>query len=392
MKTDKEFKSIIPPLTDEELSMLESSLLAEGCRDALVVWGDILLDGHNRLEICRKHGIEYRVVKLSLPSREAAKEWIIINQFARRNLTTFSRAELALRLKPIFAAKAKERQKKAGGAVIQKSGEAPIRTDKELATVAGVSHDTIAKAEYVRDHASEAVKADLRKHGGKSLNSAVKDLKEKRQRSTREAKRQEAAAGVTINERIIVGDFRKHADRVADGSVSLIFTDPPYDRKASKMLPALAEFAAAKLADGGSLLCYVGQTQLPTALDAFREHLRYWWTVACIHSGGSTVMREYGINAAWKAVLWFVKGTRDNNSIMVSDVMSGGREKSHHDWQQAQSEAAYWIEKLTAKDGLVCDPFIGGGTTAAAAKSLGRQWIGFEISDDVARIASERVQ
>ena len=157
------------------------------------------------------------------------------------------------------------------------------------------------------------------------------------------------------------------------------------------MLPALAEFAAEKLADGGSLICYVGQTQLPAAMDALRLHLRYWWTIACVHAGRSTVMREYGINAGWKAVLWFVKGTRDNNSIMVNDVMSGGEEKSHHDWQQSQSEAEYWIEKLCPKDGIVCDPFLGGGTTGAAAQKLGRQWIGFEIDADNAKISSKRI-
>jgi 16S rRNA G966 N2-methylase RsmD len=222
-------------------------------------------------------------------------------------------------------------------------------------------------------------------------NRVIKLVKEKRQRGDRKKKRNQAAAGTKLDDRIIVGDFRQHSDKVADGSLSLIFTDPPYDREASKMLPKLAEFAATKLAEGGSLICYVGQTQLPAALDALRLHLRYWWTIACVHAGRSTVMREYGINAGWKAVLWFVKGTRDDNSIMVNDVMSGGEEKEHHDWQQSQSEAEYWIEKLCPQDGIVCDPFLGGGTTGAAAEKLNRQWIGFEIDPDTAKTASKRV-
>lgn len=102
-------------------------------------------------------------------------------------------------------------------------------------------------------------------------------------------------------------------------------------------------------------------------------------------------MREYGVNAGWKAVLWFVRGTRDENTVMVSDVMSGGEEKSHHDWQQAESEARYWIEKLCPPDGIVCDPFLGGGTTGAAAQSLGRRWIGFEIDENSAAICRSRV-
>ena len=102
-------------------------------------------------------------------------------------------------------------------------------------------------------------------------------------------------------------------------------------------------------------------------------------------------MHEYGVNAGWKAVLWFVKGTRDDNSVFVSDVMSGGKEKALHDWQQAESEAAYWIAKLCPVDGLVCDPFLGSGTTGAAATRLGRRWIGFERDEATGAIARKRV-
>jgi 16S rRNA G966 N2-methylase RsmD len=260
---------------------------------------------------------------------------------------------------------------------------------------AGISKKTSSRAQALAAVPLEKFEAAIAVAPDKELNHnrVVKDLTEDRQREARQKKRTEAAGEIlSTDDRIIVGDFRALAHRIADGSLSLIFTDPPYDREASKMLPALAEFAARKLADGGSLICYVGQTQLPAAMDAFRLRLRYWWTIACVHAGRSTVMREYGINAGWKAVLWFVKGTRDNNSIMVNDVMSGGEEKSHHDWQQSESEAAYWIEKLCPPGGLVCDPFIGGGTTAAAAKAVGRKWIGFEIDPQTAAIASGRIK
>jgi hypothetical protein len=87
MQIDKEFKELIPPLSDEERANLEASILAEGCRDALVVWDGILLDGHNRYEICTRHDIAYKVVEIQLPDREAAKDWMDKNQLGRRNLT-----------------------------------------------------------------------------------------------------------------------------------------------------------------------------------------------------------------------------------------------------------------------------------------------------------------
>lgn len=71
IQIDSEFKNLIPPLSSEERQGLESSLLKEGCRDALVLWGDILIDGHNRYEICTKHNIPYKTVQKEFESREA---------------------------------------------------------------------------------------------------------------------------------------------------------------------------------------------------------------------------------------------------------------------------------------------------------------------------------
>ncbi len=89
IQIDPEFKSLIPPLGASEREQLESNLLAEGCRDPLVVWKgrNILLDGHNRYEICTSEGIEFSTVSIDLPDRDAALDWIIRNQLGRRNLT-----------------------------------------------------------------------------------------------------------------------------------------------------------------------------------------------------------------------------------------------------------------------------------------------------------------
>lgn len=112
---DKEFESMIPPLSSEEFAQLEENCVKDGIRDPLVVWelpdGDILVDGHNRWKISAKHaGIRFNVVKMHFENRDAAKEWILKNQLGRRNLPSYVRAQLALRLKPIIAEKAKKRQ------------------------------------------------------------------------------------------------------------------------------------------------------------------------------------------------------------------------------------------------------------------------------------------
>jgi hypothetical protein len=92
VEVDPEFKTLISPLTDDELKGLETKLLNEGFKEPLKGWAHdgimTLLDGHNRLEICRRLGIKYRVEPVKgIEGRESAKKWIIDNQLSRRNLT-----------------------------------------------------------------------------------------------------------------------------------------------------------------------------------------------------------------------------------------------------------------------------------------------------------------
>ncbi len=176
LTVDKELESLIPPLSSEEFAQLEENCVKDGIRDPLVVWelpgGDILVHGHNRWKISAKHaGIRFNVVKMHFENRDAAKEWILKNQLGRRNLPSYVRAQLALRLKPIIAekAKAKEHERKTTCQNSDKSYD----TKKELATIAGVSHDTIHKVEVVEKHGTPEIKAKARS-GEISTNEAYR--------------------------------------------------------------------------------------------------------------------------------------------------------------------------------------------------------------------------
>ena len=181
MKIDTEFKSLIPPLTTEEYAGLETSIIQEGCRDALITWQGIIVDGHNRYEICQKHGLSFNTMGMAFENREQAKEWIILNQFGRRNLNAYDRSLLALRLKELFAEKAKVNLKVYGGnqhepAPCQKSDNIQIDTKKELAKIAGVSHDTIHKVEVIERTAPEEIKQKI-KNGNLTINKAYTNIK-----------------------------------------------------------------------------------------------------------------------------------------------------------------------------------------------------------------------
>ena len=91
LRINEQLRKWITPLTNDEYSNLEKSILAEGCRDALLVWGDTIIDGHNRFEICSRHGIKFITKEMRFENIEDVKDWIDFNQLSRRNLTDSQR-------------------------------------------------------------------------------------------------------------------------------------------------------------------------------------------------------------------------------------------------------------------------------------------------------------
>lgn len=106
IRIDDGLRAYIDPLTEDEHEALERSLLAEGCRDALVLWGDLLVDGHNRYALCQKHGIEFQTRQnTTFKSIEDVHLWMIENHLGRRSVSDFQRGVLALRKKEILLAR-----------------------------------------------------------------------------------------------------------------------------------------------------------------------------------------------------------------------------------------------------------------------------------------------
>ena len=124
-----------------------------------------------------KWDMPYAVDEMYFKSRDEVVRWIILNQFGRRNLSAYDRSVLALKLKPVIAEKAKEKLSTHTEHGYQKSDKA-VSTNKELAKVAGVSHDTIHKVETIEAKASEPVKQQVRA-GEKSINQAYLEIKDK---------------------------------------------------------------------------------------------------------------------------------------------------------------------------------------------------------------------
>jgi len=183
---DPELQELCPALSRGEEKQLEDNLIAEGCREPLIVWKEknLLLDGHNRFRLCAKNVILYDIIEISLPDREEALLWIIRNQLGRRNLSTFAKAELALKLETILKAEAKDNQGKRYDKLDEKPRSKATR--KKLAEIAGTSENTIQRVNAIIDRADPDIKEQVRA-GAMSINQAYKKV----QRDTNEAKRLE---------------------------------------------------------------------------------------------------------------------------------------------------------------------------------------------------------
>lgn len=193
LRVDDDFRSLIPPLTDDEYSRLERSIIAEGVRDPIITWNGTIVDGHNRYRICQEHGIAFKTAEIVFGSKDAAKIWIIENQFARRNLNSYQKSVLALQLEPLYAAEARRRMLAGKSDPSQNSDEGSrIRTDERLAQVAGVSRDTIRKVKAIETEAAKgnevAIEArqKLMDGGSSSIHGAYVAITGDRKPRTRE--------------------------------------------------------------------------------------------------------------------------------------------------------------------------------------------------------------
>ena len=185
---DDGFKGLLPSLSEGDIRKLKRSILKDGCREKLTVWKEenLLIDGHHRYEICNNHNRRYEVVRKSFKSRDEVVAWMLENQKGRRNMNKFQWAEVALRNKKSIVAVAKERQRGKGGAGYQKSDKA-VHALKEMAKLAGMSHDTLHKVEFILKEAAanpdnERLQRQVDKlrkgEAGVSINSVYEALQE----------------------------------------------------------------------------------------------------------------------------------------------------------------------------------------------------------------------
>ena len=177
LQVDNDFASLIPPLNKDEYSHLEQSILHEGCRDPIITWNGIIVDGHHRFKICKEHNVPFKTVHKEFASRDEVFLWILNNQLARRNLNAFRRIEMARNYERAVKAQAKARQGTRND-IKQLSGNfsgmsLPTGRDArdELGAMAGVSGNTYQHAIYVLNNAPVPI-IEAARNNSISINAA----------------------------------------------------------------------------------------------------------------------------------------------------------------------------------------------------------------------------
>lgn len=223
------FRDLIQSLTADEFKQLEDNVLAEGIRDAIVVWNDTIVDGHNRYQLAQKHSLQFDLHEVDFNSQDEAVLWIIDNQLGRRNLTDFVKLELQQKRADVLYERGKSIKSEvainrgfAGNqhtkvddlSIVDKTcrTEPAHNTQKEIAESLNWGTGKVARGQYVIKHAPEEVKEKLRA-GELSMNEAYKAIK------TEEKK-------AIVQEQIQV--LKEKEVQPSTGIYDVIVIDPPW--------------------------------------------------------------------------------------------------------------------------------------------------------------------
>jgi hypothetical protein len=430
----QEYEALLPKLSPAEFESLKQSIEEIGLQIPLIVnqYG-ILLDGHHRYRAWQELGFvqQPKILLREFNDPLLEKKFIIKLNRDRRHLTAFQRIEFEFELEGIENELAKKRMSTAGregagkrwtkkGSDNYHDGNAnddrvvknytPPKelndADKALrsspkgrvidvsARNAHVSPMTYFKGREIIRNAPEEIKEKLRSDKLK-INKAFQQLQRQRLKeeliksSGKESKLELTITGT----KLLLGDFIEKSKTVADNSIDLIFTDPPYGKQWLPLYEKLAGTAFRVLKYGGSLVTTLGQHLIPEVIGYMQEAgLNYHWILSVKLAGPFSRFHARNVVIMTKPLLWVIKGDKSNAVDYISDfIESTTPKKVVHDWEQSTVEAEHVISRLTVENQILFDPMMGSGTAGIAALKLNRKFIGIEIDKQRFEIAKMRI-
>jgi site-specific DNA-methyltransferase (adenine-specific) len=381
---------LFPMLAGEELKELANDIHQNGLLQPIVMQGDTLLDGRNRLAACKLASVEPFFMQYEGDSPVA---FIIAANLKRRHLDKGQKIALGIEIEPYFAEEAKKRQAHGqtapGRTLVENVPQALPRSRDQAALAVGISGKTLSAAKAIKAKSPE--KFEKIKDGKLTIAKAKKEIKAEEDKEALEKAQQEITEEKRNNLKSVCSLYVCSCVELFEKGIrpDAVITDPPYSEG---FLPVFTELAVSCAKCGVPLVAVMsGQTYLPEVFKRLCEHLKYRWTLAYLTPGGQSVQQwQAKVNTFWKPVLLFGEA-----SEWIGDVASGrpnDNDKRFHRWGQSESGMADLIERLTKPGQLICDPFLGGGSTAIIALSLGRRFIGCDIDPECVEKTRQRVE
>lgn len=435
---DEEFKALNGYLTKAEYATLESLIAQDGCRDAIVLWGSTIVDGHNRYEICMAHGFPYKTISVEFTDRDDAARWIYDNQNGRRNWNDFTRGEAKAKLKPILTLKAKQNLVTSTGGINARpltnlSKAEPMNVRKHLAEASGVSEGQFAKIQFLAEKAPEPVKEKLRAGDTTIHAEYTKIVREQKQKLKSDATTSAIEASVAIPPTATIYNDNAilQMERMAKNGflADLIATDPPYGQDAAdwdefKSEEAYESFAKAWITRAASCLRPGGSLYVFGTFRSLCPTMR-WAQVAGLEFR-TEIVWDYlnGAGGLWSRrhdlILYFTKPggepTFNKSAVQLErhedhireyrgveytakspgtvwrfpTVDGSSSERVDHPTQKPLELMRRIIRASSNPGEIVLDPFAGSGTTLLAAIQEGRLAFGIEQDERYAKLCHAR--
>jgi hypothetical protein len=428
---NNEFKNLLPPLSDEERTELEDAIIRDGCRDAILVWSEhnIIVDGHNRYEICTSRGVRFETKQMPFKSEDEVKEWIITNQLARRNISRFAKVELASKLADLhLAAQARANMATGRG----KRVVVPIDIRNEIARLAGVGHNTVSFVKKIKDggvpELIEAARGDqvsvatavqickfdeadqrtLIKSLGVTDENIAREINALRKKREKEAREAVLDAQRDTDTRKAVGELSDAVEwlrRMPNRGADLLLTDPPYSTDIEDIkafVDSWVLLALSKVKLTGSAYIFIGAYPKEEAAylnallsqDLFELQTLVW---SYRNTIGPAPSKFYKQN--WHMIL-FLRGPEapplqapnllEQFSVQLVNAPDGRLGNRFHHWQKPYDLAEMFIRHASQEGDLVIDPFMCTGTHILAAADRGRTAKGCDNDPEVLAIAEDR--
>lgn len=400
---------VMPELTAEEYEELKADIAERGVMIPIEYdeEGNVL-DGYHRLKICEELGIKDfpRVIRAGMTEGEKLTHARKLN-IARRHLTSGQKREL----------------------IREQLKATPEQSDRQIAQALGVSDKTVGSQRKELESTAEIpqfetnIGADGKERPRKAKRKPVSvfnptkreeramknpEVVERMQEdgvsplvasmkvlSDAKAERKTYTLADDMPEdmcRLFTADIRSGLTEIEDESVDFLITDPPYPREYIPLYEDLSLVASRVLKPGGSLIVMIGQSYLPEVVNLLGRHMSYYWIMPYLTPGyGAPLLYQKRVNTFWKPVLWYVKG--EYKGDYIGDILkSPSSDKRFHEWGQSLGGMLDIVERLTNPGNVILDPFLGGGTTGAAAVSIGRKFIGTDIKSENVEISRKRIK